>query len=129
MMFHEILWWNIFMSIYEFKIWNDNYVISIILWYDYLWDEHLWHEHRWYEGNDVIYVICMSDDMKEMMLFMYIYRRYERDHITYVNVWIIWSRWCNYVYAWMIWRRWYCISMYCIRLYDDEICCMQISLY
>jgi hypothetical protein len=29
------------MSIYEFIRWNDDYVMSMILWYGYLWYEHL----------------------------------------------------------------------------------------
>ena len=47
-----------------------------------------------------------DDDMKEMMMFMYMYEWYEEDDV--------------YVYVWMMWRR-CCISMHGIWLYDDEI--------
>ena len=37
-----------------------------------------------------IYGISMSmDDMKEIMLFMYMHGRYERDDVIYVYVWMI----------------------------------------
>ena len=71
----------------------------------------------------------MADDMKEMILYMFICLRR-----------MIWRKWCYislyiyggwyerddviYVYVWMIWRRWYYISMHGIWLYDDKICFM-----
>ena len=105
--------------------------MMIILWYDYSWDEHLWHkhEHGWYEGDDVIYVICMADDMKEVMLFMYMYGWLkEMMLLMYMHGWDEGDD-VNYVYAWMIWRKWCCINMHGIWLYDDDICSIWVSLY
>ena len=100
MMFYKIFDEGLFMSIYEFTRWYDDYVMSMILWVEHLctwawaWKWKRWynsgndeitsHYHRgwpvpnendviyvyggWYERDDVIYVICMADDMKEMML-------------------------------------------------------------
>ena len=87
----------------------------------------------WHEGDDAIYVICKADDMKEMMLFMYMYGWYGGDDVIYVYVWTIWRRWCYFCicidgmkkmmlhkHAWHTTLRWWDLFMWVF--YTRRIC-------